>query len=193
MQNPNGLSLWEFYCWCSGNRISSYTCISTRKVTSLLKTVNSLLQEEWSSVVQRDVGMMNCVQSKKKKKKVPQNIRIIFLIVGIISMLKNVPRKIQEKWFLLKFTAKLGNILKTVLSWPHRERNTSNFHDFITFRAAASIFKNVLYNIPHVSSKQEHLSSIFIRAVYQPIFFNQKGILLKITERKQTGRWLTKG
>lgn len=59
-------------------------------------------------------------------------------------------------------------------SWPHRESNTSNFHDFITFRAAASIFKNVLYNIPDVSSKKEHLSSIFIREVYQPIFSNQK-------------------
>lgn len=113
-----------------------------------------------------------------KKGIVPQNIRIIFLI-GRISMLKNAPRK---------FTAKLGNILKTVLSWPHRECNTSNFHDFITFRAAPSIFKNVLYNIPDVSFKKEHLSSVFIRAVYQPIFCNQKGILLKMTERKQTGR-----
>lgn len=99
--------------------------------------------------------------------------RIIFLIVGT-CILKKDPKKIQEKWFLLKFTAKLGNILKTVLSWPHRECNTSNFHDFITCRAAASIFKNVLYNIPDVSSKKEHLPSIFIREVYQPIFCNQK-------------------
>lgn len=104
------------------------------------------------------------------------------------SKFKNVPRKLNEKRFLLKFMAKLGNTLKTVLSWPHRESNTSNFHDFITFRAAANIFKNVLYNIPDVSSKKEHLSSIFIREVYQAIFSNQKGILLTVTKRKQTGR-----
>lgn len=81
----------------------------------------------------------------------------------------------------------MGNMLKTVLRWPHRERNTSNFHDFITFRAAASVFKNVLYNIPDVSSKKEHLSSVCITAVYPPIFGNQKGIQLKMTEREQTG------
>lgn len=36
----------NFTAGCSGNRISPYTCISTRKVIGLLKTVNSLLQEE---------------------------------------------------------------------------------------------------------------------------------------------------
>ena len=163
---------------------------------SVFWRLNSPLQEEWFSVVERDVGMRNDVQSKKKQKRiVPQNIRNqdTFPDWGSYKHVEECPKKTSGKVIPFENHSKTGNILEKVLSWPHRERNTSNFHDFITFRAAASTFKNVLYNIPDVSSKEEHLSSIFIRAVYQPIFCNQKGILLNMTERKQFGRWLTAG
>lgn len=129
-------------------------------------------------MVERDVGMRNYAQSKtNKRRNSTSEYQDNFPDCGNHKHLEECPKKNSGKVIPFEIHSKNGNILKTALSWPHRERNTSNFHDFITFRAAASIFKNVLYNIPDVSFKKERLSSIFIKAVYQPIFRNQKGIL----------------